>query len=222
MTRSVALRTFALVSLVAATIRCTDSTGPRTLDNSMGVILSGLVPAAAASAPAESEAWLSTRAVYVSLPPGAVPAGVSATIMNHASGLAVTTAVADGGFDPVPIAASVGDTLAVDITTTQPSALLHVSLIVAARHPPRIVRTKPPSGGRDVPLNATMMVVFSEPVDPATLDTAALQLFRNTVRIPGSLRLAGGATLIAEFQPASLLAPTTAYRLIVSPQIRGV
>ena len=48
---------------------------------------------------------------YVSLPPGSVPDGESATVTNLANGETFRRVIVDGGFDPVGIVAGVGDTL---------------------------------------------------------------------------------------------------------------
>src|SRR5690349_63600 len=221
MTRSMAMWTLAFVSVALAATRCTDSTGPRMLDNSIGVILSGLVAPASGASYALSSPAVTARVVYVSLPPHAVPGGVTAAITNRATGAVITVAVVNGGFDPVPIGATMGDTLAVTVTTTERGAPVMGLVLVAARRAPRVVRTNPPPGGRDVPLNATIVIIFSEPLDPATLDTASVQLVRDNASVAGTVRLAVGSSLIAEFQPANLLTPQTTYRLNVSTQIQG-
>ncbi|HTI06012.1 MAG TPA: Ig-like domain-containing protein [Gemmatimonadales bacterium] len=222
MTRRVAMRMVAYVSVALATLQCVEATGPRALDNSIGVILSGLVPSGSGAPSGLSSATVTTRVVYVSLSPDAVPGGTTAAITNRATGAVVTAAVVNGGFDPVPIGASIGDTLAVAVSTSEHGAAVSGFVLVAARRAPRVVRTNPPPGGRDVPLNSTVVVIFSEPLDPGTLDTTALQLSRDSVLVAGTARLAAGSSLIAEFQPASLLAPLTTYRFSVSPNIQGV
>ncbi len=201
---------------------CLDQ-GPRAVGDPLGVIVSGLVrtrigtvrgggPVVAASTPGAG-------VVYVSLPPATVPTGTQATITNQAAGQAVTTAVAGGGFDPVPIAASVGDTLAVEISRAASASPVSVHLAVTPVRPLKVVRTSPPSGGRDVPLNATIVIVFSEPIDPTTLTTASLQLLSDTTPVGGTVKLASSSDVIAEFQPTNLLAPKATYHLAVSEQI---
>ena len=53
--------------------------------------------------------------VYVSLPPGSVPGGDNATVRDLSTGQIRTAPMLDGGFDPVPLPAHVGDTLDVEI-----------------------------------------------------------------------------------------------------------
>jgi YVTN family beta-propeller protein len=170
----------------------------------------------------KSSSIVTTSLVYLSLTPGSVPSGENATIKNQTTGATVTTAVVNGGFDPVSIGAGVGDTLRIDVTTDSPEHVVHAALVVAARRAPRVVRTRPPSGGRDVPLNATIVVVFSAPIDAATVDTGSLQLLRESTAVVGSVGLADDAQLQAEFRPTGLLAPLTTYTFVVSRALRDL
>jgi sugar lactone lactonase YvrE len=143
-----------------------------------------------------------------------------ATIINQATNEITTTAVENGGFDPVSIGATVGDTLAVGIATSSPGTVEHALLVVAARRAPRIVRTNPPRGGRDVPLNATIVVVFSEPIDSATLTSGVALRVRDTVSVPGGVDFADAQQMSVTFQPADPLAALTTYQLVVTQAIR--
>jgi alpha-tubulin suppressor-like RCC1 family protein len=229
MTRIAAGSSILLVVLLAGASACSDGTGPRTLAT-RGDTLPGLIVSQPVSGPAG--AGMSARAfasvstggsvVYVSLMPGTVPTGLTARIRDQENGLSVTAAVVDGGFDPVALAASVGDTLLVDITRSGPAGPLHAVELVRATHPPVVVRTSPPSGGRDVPLNASIVIVFSDPIDSATLTTGSVRLLRDNTPVPGTVRLSDAAGIRAEFHPDSLLAGQTMYRLVVTPAVQGV
>src|SRR5690349_17878567 len=202
---------------------CLDSAGPRGNANTLGVIVSAPVrpPSAAGGFTAAlSSGGTSVSVVYVSLPPASMPQAEQATITNKATGLSVPAVVIDGGFDPVPILASVGDAIAVEITGN--GAPVTVLLAVSTVRPLKAVRTSPPSGGRDVPLNATILIVFSEPIDAATLTTGAVQLLRDTTHVPGTVRFGDSTHLRAEFSPTNLLAPQTEYRVVITRTIRDV
>jgi alpha-tubulin suppressor-like RCC1 family protein len=82
------------------------------------------------------------------------------------------------------------------------------------------VRTDPPPQKVDVPLNSIMGIVFSEPIDSTTLNTGAVQLWRGTTPVPGTVRFTDAAGIRAEFRPDSLLSSQTAYRLVVTQTIR--
>jgi alpha-tubulin suppressor-like RCC1 family protein len=229
MTRIAAGSSILLAVLLACTTACSDGTGPRKLVTPVGT-LAGLVVSQPVGGPAGARGSVRAFAsvvtggsvVYVSLVPGSVPTGVLATIRDQASGLSVTTPVVDGGFDPVALAASVGDSLLLHITRTGSAAPVEAMEVVRARRPPVVVRTSPPSGGRDVPLNAVMVLVFSDPIDPATLTTGSVQLWRDTASVAGTVRFSDSVGIRAEFHPDSLLAGQTTYRLVVTPAVHDV
>jgi alpha-tubulin suppressor-like RCC1 family protein len=153
--------------------------------------------------------------------PGTVPAGLQATIRDQTTGASVTTTIVAGGFDPVPVAAEVDDTLQVEITRTGDGPLKGADLVKPIR-PPTIVRTSPPKGGHDVPLNAVIVFVFSEPMDSATLTTNSIQLWRDSAQVAGAAKFADAAHLRVELHPDSLLARATDYRVLVTQGIRDV
>lgn len=213
-----------VASTLVAMAKCSDGIGLRTPDEAVGVIVSAPVrPGLGATGSAGTASTVGgVQVVYVSLQPGSVPTAERVTITNQANGLSVTTGVVNGGFDPVPIVAGIGDTLTIDITSATSAVLAHVRLAVATIRPLKVVRTSPPSGGRDVPLNATIMALFSEPIDAATLTTGAVQLVWGTTPIAGTVRFGDSTHLRVEFQPADLLASRTTYRLVVTKTIGDV
>ena len=220
-----------VASTLVAMVKCSDRIGPpagvasRPLENTIGVIVSAPVrvtagaPGRGARAGAASASGASL--VYVSLSPGAVPTGVWATIANEATSQSVATALVNGGFDPVPLAASIGDTLVIDITTAAAAALAHARVAVSSVRPLKVVRTSPPSGGRDVPLNATIAVVFSEPLAPTTVDTTTVGLTMGTTRVRGTVALSADGLRVV-FTPDSLLVPNQSYVLSLSSGITSV
>ena len=172
--------------------------------------------AAVASAPPSERMSLTTTSdmVFVSLPPGTILDGMAAVIRNLRTGLATNRPFSDGGFDPVPIAAAVGDQIEIRITR---AGGLEESFryTVPVRRPPRIVRTIPPRGKGDVPVNSVVTIVFSEPVDEGTLTSTSVRLFQGTTVVPGQLEFAGSDRLSVSFEPAASLMPNTSYRIEV-------
>ena len=156
--------------------------------------------------------------VYVSLGPGTVPRGSRASIRRVGDPHALTTAVIDGGFDPIAVTAQPGDSIAVRIFDAAGTLLLDGQLAVVRAKPPKVVRTQPPPGKTDVPLNAAIVIVFSEPVDPATLTATSIRLLRGSVALDGTSRFLDATHLEVEFVPAAPLSTGTDYRLIVSDQ----
>lgn len=215
---------YAYLSLAALTWAgaCLDGTGPQPpIVN--GLMLSDTTSpiASATSSAAPSPSTRSELDVaYVSLPPGATPDGALATIRNLSSGSTVTVLVDAGGFDPVAISAAVGDTIETVVRNAAGAVALQAQLVVAASRRPVVVRTDPPPRKRDVPLNATIVVVFSEPIDPASLTSSALILRRGQTAVSGRIQIADAEGLSVAFVPDAWLADTTKYELIVSESIR--
>jgi hypothetical protein len=160
--------------------------------------------------------------VYISLPPGTIPTGVTATIRNVRSDSSVIAGIIDGGFDPVPLPAAVADTLTVTVETTGITGRITSRLVVPPSVMLRVVRTNPPPHKRAVPLNSIMVIVFGQPLDPATLNTGSVQLWRGSAPVPGTVRFADAAHLIAEFQPTNFLDPQADYQLTVTQDVRDI
>jgi hypothetical protein len=199
-------------------IGCTDSGGPSGAPTNQ---LPSLSVSSPVNLPASGGADLVVGTAWVSLPPGAVPNGVTATIRDGRSGASLSLAMVDGGFDPVAIGASVGDTLFVTVTRAGNATPITGYQVVAAGRPPTVVRTTPAPGKRDVPLNAAIVVVFSAPIDSTTLNAASFGVTRGGQAVGGSVRRIGPYGFSAEFYPDSLLAPSASYVLFLTQAIHG-
>jgi len=141
-------------------------------------------------------------------------------IRNPRLGASVTTAIVDGGFDPVPLAAAAGDTLTLSVQTSSAGSVSYMRAVPPNRAP-IVVRTSPPNHRRDVPLNALIEVVFSEPMDSVSLSTA-VRLSAGGSSITGSVIIPpnSGAILRATFVPSGQLTPLTKYELDVDVTAR--
>ena len=86
-----------------------------------------------------------TPTVYVSLPTGSLPTAAVATIHVLQSGAATSLTAADGGFDPVPLAAAAGDTVTITIVQSLGTAplLSYRFAIPRGATAPVVVRTEP-------------------------------------------------------------------------------
>ena len=226
MSRWLRLTSAAGLALLGA---CLDGIEPKpgspspNVDSIPGLSVSAAVQGSASAGSVRgSTASLDRTLAYVSLEPGAVPTGVKATIHNRVSGESVSTPIVDGGFDPVAIPANAGDTLLVEISRLGSAGTLVVAELVAARRPPVVVRTNPPPRKVDVPLNSIIVVVFSAPIDPATLTSESVQLFDGATQISGALRLTDASGVRAEFDPDALLSRETLYDLIITTAIHDL
>src|SRR5439155_12361256 len=86
---------------------------------------------------------------------------------------------------------------------------------------PQVVRVSPE--GTSVPVNAVIVVEFDEPLDPASLNEATLQLFNATTgqAVAGSRSLDASGR-VAFLVPAAPLAVGTSYRAVVGPGVQDV
>lgn len=154
---------------------------------------------------------------YVSLPPGSVDAD-SATISNLSTRQQISVALIDGGFDPVAIAATAGDELAI-VLRAHANELAMSKTTVPRRRPPSIVRTDPPKGKTDVPLNTQITIVFNEPIDRSSL-AGSVQLIQGERAIAGAVSLTPSG-IVADFVPDAPLTAVTSYELVVTTGVRN-
>jgi hypothetical protein len=95
-------------------------------------------------------------------------------------------------------------------------------VVVGDRRPPVVIRTEPPTKKTDVPVNSSLVVVFSEPVAQLTLTASSLQLVRDGAPVAGAVRFLDSTHVTAEFVPAAPLAPNTTYHLLAASSIQDV
>jgi len=155
---------------------------------------------------------------FVSLEPGAIPEGLTGSIRDLQNGALRTVTLVDGGFDPVAIPAAAGDTLEIAIALSG-GGLAFAKAVVPIRQPPRVVRTSPAKGRTDVAINATVAVIFSEPVDLTTLTSKSLRLLKGTEPAPGVIRPDPTSAVGVELVPARPLTSGAAYQLVLTNAI---
>jgi hypothetical protein len=158
---------------------------------------------------------------WVALSEGSAPTGFTAQV-RVSSGATFRRPVINGGFDPAPLAALVGDTVAVTVRDPQGRVVATLEASVKTKRPPVIVRTEPPPRKRDVPLNMSLLVVFSEPVDPATVNGHTVRLLnRNGLPLAGQVYLDPDG-LRAVFRPTGYLNPNSSYTLDINSGVTGL
>jgi Tol biopolymer transport system component len=159
---------------------------------------------------------------YLSLPPGTIADAEYVIIRNLTDGDEDGPAVPvlDGGFDPLVISADEGDRLELEF---------HDGAIILGRkygtvprsRPPAIVRVAPPQGRTDVALSVRPTIIFSEPVDPATID-GAVRLLHDGIAVEGHAGVLGFEPWTVEFVPDALLEPQTEYQLEIGVTVRDL
>jgi len=150
-----------------------------------------------------------------------MPNGRTVTITNPHLGISVSATFVDGGLDPVALPATAGDTLSLTVQTTTAGSVSYMRA-VPKDGPPIVIRTSPPPHKRDVPLNSRMVIVFSQPIDPATLTQESVQLQHNGIQVPGQVAVGDPAHLTATFAPSAPLAALTEYELGVTEGVLGL
>ena len=157
---------------------------------------------------------------YVSLAPGTVPSGAAGAITNLRTGATRSAPLIAGGLDPLAIEAVVGDTVsaAIDVGEQRPVVMLQV---VPAQQALVVVRTDPSAGTVDVPLDARVTIVFSEPLDGSSVTAETAGLEQNGARVTGAIEVSSDA-LRAAIAPAADLLPGTRYTIVLGSGLRGL
>jgi hypothetical protein len=198
-----------MIAALLVSVACSDSAVPTTptpSDPTLAAALSVTMTAAAVA-----------QVAYVALDPGTIAGGTSATITDRVSGVERSASIVDGGFDPVAVPATSGDTLIVTVATTGGQVV--IASVIARPHPPHVVRVDPPKDQTDVPLNTNLTVVFNEPVSAATLTPATIQLREGPVTVPGTISVNPDAPWLAIFTPSQALVPGSTYTFTVTGAI---
>ena len=217
----------ATLIVVGAALGCSDASapagggGPATTPSPF--IVSNPRPGiGAAAASANNASGSDGTVVYVALPPGSIPNADEVRIHARSSGSTVSGRAFDGGLDPVAVNVNAQDVLDVDVTLTSGASPLHFSMAVPGTRRPIVVRTSPPPRKRDVPLNLTVIIVFSEPIAPATLNTTSVRLQRGATLVAGTLAFIDDAHLTATVVPAAPLSAATDYTLTVTQDVQDL
>ena len=156
---------------------------------------------------------------YVSFPPETFPGADSARVDNPANGATAGSPLFEGGLDPLPIAASAGDTLQITVWTGLTGEVMFRA--VPVKEPIIVVRTKPRRGRTSVPINLSVAIVWSEPAQPASVNPQSVQLLRGGQPVPAALQLRPDG-LVLELIPDELLAHETTYTILVTTDVRDL
>jgi hypothetical protein len=162
--------------------------------------------------------------LFLTYPVGAVTTPIPGTIAYAtASNIATITPT-----DPLPSAISPAAPITITITVTtgvkdlagDPMAANFTCSFTTAdapnTTPPTVISTLPTCNATGVALNTTVSAVFSEPMDPLTINGTTVTLSApGPVAVAGTVAYAGTANT-ATFTPTSILAPSTLYTLTVS------
>src|SRR5439155_24221018 len=96
-------------------------------------------------------------------------------------------------------------------------AFVFITAFVADSERPRLVATSPVAGDHGVPLNAVVILDFSEPLHGVNV-LHGIQVLAATNPVAGSVALSNGNRRVT-FTPAAALLPTTPYTVVLSTAI---
>ncbi len=202
---------WALAAVVAGCTSDRDMTGPSEPVNNSGLVVSSL--SSPSVAPAGTAAAVVTTVAYISLVSGTAQGGLRADILNRSTGLASSTPMQEGGFDPVAMPAEEGDTIEVTVHEADGGTRRFTSIAELYRLPV-VVRTGPTRGATDISLNSLIIIVFSEPMDGETLEGTGMRLVGPGGLVPLTVSL-GSDGLTAVATPSEPLNPASPYTLVV-------
>lgn len=206
----------AILALAACTSDATDPGGGGAELPQSPVTVSA--PLAGAPQAASFRGLRALGPVYVSMSPGTEPAGVQAEIRGLRRPEVQSVNLVDGGFDPVTVTAAPGDTLEVTVIRTTGQRIRGYRE-VPGRSRPGVVRVSPANRRTSVPLNTIIRVVFTEPMDSASV-AGALRLSTGGASVAATVTLDGvtGAILT----PTGPLAGPATYQVDLAAAARSV
>jgi Tol biopolymer transport system component len=181
-------------------------------DEDLGLPFTGVVTNPRAGTSANADVAL------VSMRFGGMPNATGVYIENRRTRRTVTGAMVSAGFDPVAIGARAGDTLLLTFSIDR-SGLQRRWAVVPTSRKPVVLRSDAPSS--NVPLDASVRIWFSEPIDPGSL-AGGVALRRNGNAVSGTIEVLPAEPWIVRFTPAKQLDDAATYELGVSDQVRDL
>lgn len=202
-----------LVAL-AIVLGCRDVLPP-VVDDGAGAVRPELIASDPQSAPPNAALQNTMAGIgYVSLGEGMFPNATHAVVRVVRTDVSMMRPIEDGGLDPVAVDAMAGD--AIEVSVMGDGAPVVLTTTAPSVRRPGVVRTIPPRGKKDVPLNFIITVVFSEPMAPSSV--SGIRLLRDGVAVPGTVTLSDDG-LRADLVPSQNLAANTEYTISVTTDV---
>ena len=189
-------------------------TEPDATEQLPGLTVSDPVAGSLGSSAADVSASAVASVTYVAACPGTFSGAQAITITNLATGETRSETVIDGGFDPVALEAEPGDEIEITVQHLDGSSVRYVAVVPKEKRP-RVVRTVPPKDATDVVPSVSPAVIFSEPVDAATVTAETFRLQLNGETVEGTRQLSDDS-LKATLTPAEPLQPSTTYTIVIT------
>ena len=171
------------------------------------------------------EATSSARVAHIAAPADVFRSGSRGFIRVPERGYSLGFALVDGGIPPVALPLETGDSITIELNDATGGEVVSLSAKVPSARRPRVIRTSPTRKKTDVPLNARITIVFSEPID-TLLALQGIRLLQGSTAVPGLVRpvdrMLDPDGLSIEFVPSGALRPQTGYRIEVGSTIRDL
>lgn len=162
------------------------------------------------------------NSAYAALSLNTAPGATRAFVRRVGDAEGFSVPVFGGGFDPIETSGEAGDSIEVVARDASGIVVFAARVPVRPSRPPVIIRTQPPPDRNDVPVNAAIIVVFSEPMDESSIKPSSVRLLSGNTQVAGTLRFVDQYSMVVEFVPDAPLDPGTAYRLVVTEQVRDL
>ncbi|MGD8869169.1 MAG: Ig-like domain-containing protein [Gemmatimonadales bacterium] len=162
-----------------------------------------------------------TSRAFVSLEPGSLPDAEEVVLTIDASGITDRAGVVQGGFDPIALPASPNDRLGVEVFDALGLSLYGAVYLPIPMIPPVVVRTYPTKRRTSVPVNTSLLIVFSEPIRPSSVTERNIALRHSRGSVDVDFILTEGGTVV-ELLPRTDLQFLTDYTLEIGTGIEDL
>jgi len=154
---------------------------------------------------------------FVAIERGSLANGTSLVVRKTGGAIETRLPLTEGGLDPVAVSALAGEELLLDVMDGN-ELVFAASALVLPRVPPIVIRTDPPKRRTSVPVNMRVIIVFSEPIDPASVTSRSVRLVGAGAEVQATLVLRYEGTVV-ELYPSAPLRYSTDYTLEVGTDI---
>jgi Bacterial Ig-like domain len=204
---------------------CTDSTavgesqGTSSERMLRSIVVSG--PLSTRSVASVSSVASDSALVYVAMHSGTLTEGTSVRVsVSSGTGAVATGPMLDGGFDPIAIVANPSDSLDVEALGADNAAIARVR--VPTSRAPTVIRSLPAREATGVPLGQIITIVFSQPLDPTTVNATSIRLLLGGAVVPSAVTVKAGEPWAVELQPSAPLTANSAYVVRIGTGMKDV
>jgi Big-like domain-containing protein len=210
---------FALLAGCSESTAVRGSQGTSSEQMLRSIVVSG--PLSTRSAASVSDVASDSALVYVAMHSGTLTEGTSVRVsVSSGTGAVATGPMLDGGFDPIGLIAHPSDSLDVEALGANDAAIARVR--VPTSRAPTMIRSLPARGGTGVQLGEIITIVFSQPLDPATVDATSIRLLWSGAVVPCVVSVKAAEPWVVELQPSAPLKADSRYVVMIGTGMKDV